>query len=37
VPCHSEGCERHVRSFSRCLTEMTADPVTAAADELLRS
>jgi heptosyltransferase III len=37
VPCHFEGCERHVRSFSRCLTEMTADPVTAAADELLRS
>jgi len=37
VPCHFEGCERHVRSFSRCLTEMTADPVTAAADELLGS
>jgi predicted lipopolysaccharide heptosyltransferase III len=37
VPCHLEGCERHVRSFSRCLTEMPADPVTAAADELLRS
>jgi heptosyltransferase III len=37
LPCHFEGCERHVRSVSRCLTEMTAEPVTAAADELLRS
>jgi heptosyltransferase-3 len=37
LPCHQEGCERHVGSFSRCLTEMTLDPVAAAADELLRS
>ena len=37
VPCHLEGCERHVRSFSRCLTEMPGDPVTSAAAELLRS
>jgi len=36
LPCHLEGCERHVRSASRCLTELTPDPVTAAADELLR-
>jgi heptosyltransferase III len=37
LPCHLEGCERHVRSFSRCLTEMPLDQVTAAAAELLRS
>jgi heptosyltransferase-3 len=37
LPCHLEGCERHVRSFSRCLTEMPLDPVSAAATELLRS
>jgi ADP-heptose:LPS heptosyltransferase/O-antigen ligase len=37
VPCHLEGCERHIRSFSRCLTEMPGDPVTSAAAELLRS
>ena len=37
LPCHLEGCERHIRSFSRCLTEMPLDPVRAAATELLRS
>jgi heptosyltransferase III len=37
LPCHLEGCERHIRSFSRCLTEMPPDPVTSAAAELLRS
>ena len=37
LPCHQEGCERHILSFSRCLTEMPLDPVTAAAEELLRS
>jgi heptosyltransferase-3 len=37
LPCHLEGCERHIRSFSRCLTEMPLDPVTAAARELLRA
>jgi heptosyltransferase-3 len=37
LPCHGEGCERHIASFSRCLTEMPLDPVTAAAAELLRS
>jgi len=35
VPCLGEGCDRHKRSASRCLTEMPADPVTAAAQELL--
>jgi heptosyltransferase-3 len=37
LPCHQEGCERHIASFSRCLTEMALDPVAAAADALLRS
>jgi len=37
VPCHLEGCERHLRSYSRCLTEMPLDPVRSAALELLRS
>jgi heptosyltransferase-3 len=37
LPCHLEGCERHMRSFSRCLTEMPLDPVTAAAKALLGS
>lgn len=37
VPCHLEGCERRIASFSRCLTEMPLDPVTAAAEQLLRS
>jgi heptosyltransferase III len=37
LPCHLEGCERHVRSFSRCLTEMPLDPVVTAASELLRA
>jgi len=37
LPCHLEGCERRVASFSRCLTEMPPDPVTSAAAELLRS
>jgi heptosyltransferase-3 len=35
LPCRLEGCERHVRSLSRCLTEMRADPVLLAARELL--
>lgn len=37
LPCHLEGCDRHIRSFSRCLIEMPPDPVTSAAAELLRS
>jgi heptosyltransferase-3 len=27
VPCHQEGCERHKRSHSRCLEELTAATV----------
>ena len=37
LPCHQEGCARHIASFSRCLTEMTLDPVAAAAEVLLRA
>ena len=37
LPCHLEGCDRRITSFSRCLTEMALDPVTSAAAELLRS
>ncbi|HZM35536.1 MAG TPA: glycosyltransferase family 9 protein [Burkholderiales bacterium] len=35
MPCRLEGCERHVQSLSRCLTEMPADTVIRAAAELL--
>jgi heptosyltransferase-3 len=37
LPCRLEGCERHVASASRCLTEMPSNLVRAAARELLRS
>lgn len=36
LPCHQEGCARHIASFSRCLTEMSLEPVAAAAEVLLR-
>ncbi len=35
VPCHEEGCDRHKTSFSRCLQNLPASRVVAAADELL--
>lgn len=35
LPCRLEGCERHIGSSSRCLTEMPLDPVRAAASALL--
>jgi heptosyltransferase-3 len=35
LPCRAEGCERHIGSASRCLTEMSAEPVLSAARELL--
>ena len=35
VPCREEGCEKHKASFSRCLTEMNAAAVIAAAEALL--
>lgn len=37
VPCREEGCDKHKASFSRCLTEMPADPVIEAAAALLES
>jgi heptosyltransferase III len=37
VPCRLEGCDRHIRSASRCLVEMPLDPVRVAAAELLAS
>ena len=35
LPCREEGCDKHKASLSRCLTEMPAATVLAAADELL--
>ena len=35
VPCREEGCDKHKASFSRCLTEMPAEPVIEAAAALL--
>lgn len=35
VPCHHEGCDRHLASFSRCLQEMPAERVIAAAFSFL--
>jgi heptosyltransferase-3 len=35
VPCRLEGCDRHVASRSRCLTELPADAVIEAAQQLL--
>ncbi|GLU35241.1 glycosyltransferase family 9 protein [Trinickia caryophylli] len=35
VPCKAEGCERHVTSTSRCLTELDARRVLAAVADVL--
>jgi heptosyltransferase-3 len=37
VPCRGEGCDKHKASFSRCLTEMPAEPVIEAAAALLET
>jgi heptosyltransferase-3 len=37
LPCHGEGCERHVDSFSRCLDELPAAQVLRAVDGALAS
>ncbi len=37
VPCHQEGCDRHRRSASRCLEELSAIKVIQAVTELLDS
>jgi heptosyltransferase-3 len=35
VPCHEEGCDRHLQSHSRCLDELAAGAVIGAAELLL--
>lgn len=35
VPCKLEGCDRHIDSWSACLTQLGANRVIAAASELL--
>ena len=35
VPCHQEGCDRHLESRARCLDEMPASRVIAASDWML--
>lgn len=37
VPCHLEGCDRHVASFSDCLTQLPASRVIAALRDTLES
>ncbi len=37
LPCHNEGCERHVASFSRCLDELPPAQVMRAVNEALAS
>jgi heptosyltransferase-3 len=37
VPCNLDGCDRHSASYSRCLTEMSAESVIEAIDKLLRA
>ena len=36
VPCHLEGCDRHVESYSDCLQEMPVARVIAGIEEILR-
>jgi heptosyltransferase III len=35
LPCQNEGCDRHLRSRSRCLDELTPDQVLLAVDQAL--
>jgi heptosyltransferase-3 len=35
LPCQNEGCDRHIRSHSRCLDELTPTQVLRAADDAL--
>src|SRR5262249_18687069 len=37
LPCHNEGCERHIGSFSRCLDELQPAQVLRAVDAALSS
>jgi heptosyltransferase III len=34
VPCHEEGCDRNIKSFSKCLQEIQADDVIEAIENL---
>lgn len=36
VPCHEEGCDRNVRSFSKCLQEISADAVIEAVETMMK-
>lgn len=36
VPCHLDGCDRHIRSTSDCLQELSAAWVIAAVEQLLK-
>jgi heptosyltransferase-3 len=36
VPCHLEGCERHIESHSDCLQELSPARVVAAVEQLLK-
>jgi heptosyltransferase-3 len=36
VPCHLEGCDRHVESYSDCLTGLPASSVIAALERVLQ-
>jgi heptosyltransferase III len=35
VPCHEEGCERNIKSLSKCLQEIPADDVIEAARTMM--
>jgi heptosyltransferase-3 len=35
VPCHLEGCDRHIGSFSDCLQQLPAGRVIAAVEEVI--
>lgn len=37
VPCHEEGCDRHLKSLSKCLQEIDSKEVIAAAQTMLRA
>jgi heptosyltransferase-3 len=37
VPCHEEGCDRHVESFSDCLQRLPASLIVEALEEALNS
>jgi heptosyltransferase-3 len=35
MPCHLEGCERHIGSRSACLDQLTPEQVLSAVDQAL--